>query len=509
MLRSPLRNLYDRLGARYPRVILTGIYPLAFLVVGGAVLLLDLYVEMSSRQLWRVLLVAEAATAVEIVAAVAVSLRLIAPANPWLRGDRSPGPAVAAWRALAGLPLRLLLYGRGLPVVANIVPISVYVTAELGYRLFPSVLAVAAGATVVLAYGTFVRFFAVELALRPVLEDASRDMPDGARLGRATVPLKWRLLVALPVINVVTGVAVVGVSTEQPSLRALGVGVLIALAVASTISLELMLLLLRSIVHPIEDLQRGTERVAAGDLQVRVPVLGTDETGRLAGSFNQMVAGLAERERLREAFGAFVDPGLAERVIHEGTVLEGEELEVTVLFVDIRDFTAFAERATAPEVVAQLNRFFELVVPVLMRHGGHANKFVGDGLLAVFGAPDRLLDHADCGLAAALEMVHAVREAYGGAVRIGVGLNSGPVVAGTVGGGGRVEFAVIGDTVNTAARVEEATRVTGDAVLVTEATFRLLRHHHGGFVTRADVPLKGKAEPVVLRAPRAAAAVGV
>src|SRR4029078_12927546 len=97
------------------------------------------------------------------------------------------------------------------------------------------------------------------------------------------------------------------------------------LAVSFTISLELSVLLLRSILEPIRDLQRGTERVARGDYSVRVPVMGTDETGALAGSFNTMVSGLQERERLREAFGAFVDPDVAERVLAEGTVLHGQQ----------------------------------------------------------------------------------------------------------------------------------------------------------------------------------------
>ena len=127
---------------------------------------------------------------------------------------------------------------------------------------------------------------------------------------------------------------------------------------------------------------------------MRVPVVSTDETGELAASFNAMVAGLDERERLREAFGAFVDPALTERVLAEGTDLRGEEVEVSVLFLDVRGFTAFAERAAAHEVVATLNELYEAVVPVILRHGGHANKFIGDGLLAVFGAPERHADHA-------------------------------------------------------------------------------------------------------------------
>ena len=130
-----------------------------------------------------------------------------------------------------------------------------------------------------------------------------------------------------------------------------------------------------------------------------------------------MVAGLEERERLREAFGAFVDPGLADRVLAEGTSLEGEEVEVTVLFVDIRDFTAFAERASAREVVAELNGFYDYVVPLLGHHGGHANKFVGDGLLGVFGAPDRLPDHADRASTRRSQIAEVVGEAYEGDLR--------------------------------------------------------------------------------------------
>jgi class 3 adenylate cyclase len=210
-----------------------------------------------------------------------------------------------------------------------------------------------------------------------------------------------------------------------------------------------------------------------------------------------MVEGLDERERLREAFGAYVDPSLAERVLEEGSDLAGEEVPVTVLFLDIRDFTAFAEHAQPKEVVAMLNDFWELVVPVLLRHGGHANKFIGDGLLGVFGAPERLPDHAERAVAAAREIVALVRERYEGEVGVGIGVNSGAVVAGTVGGGGRVEFTVIGDAANTAARVEELTRETGDELLITEATRCLLVHELAcDLEERGAVPLKGKSEVV-------------
>jgi adenylate cyclase len=504
MLRALLRLLLGKLGPRYPRVVLALVFGLTFPVALGGTFLLDRYVDLPPDQFWRIVAVTESAVALEVVAALWVAFRHLRPADAWLRGERTPRSAATAWRALAGLPLDLVRYAGGLPIALNIVPLSLYLAIELGRPLFPSVLVIGAGVVVALAYAMFLRFFGIELTMRPLLERIAADVPDGVELGRTTVPLRWRLLVGLPVINVITGVAVVGLATDEPSLRALGIGVLIALAVALTISFYLSLLLLRSIVGPIQDLQEGTRRVAAGDLSARVPVLGSDETGRLAASFNGMVAGLEERERLREAFGAFVDPLVADRIMGEGAGLEGEEVEVTVLFIDIRGFTAFAELASAREVVSELNRFYELIVPVLMRHGGHANKFVGDGVLAVFGAPEPLLYHADWGVAAALEIADVVRDAYEGELRVGVGVNSGPVVSGTLGGGGRLEFTVIGDTVNIAARVEEVTRATGDDVLITEYTRALLHEDYGGFRERGSVPLKGRTASVQLYAPVAA-----
>ena len=136
--------------------------------------------------------------------------------------------------------------------------------------------------------------------------------------------------------------------------------------------------------------------------------MSADETGVMAGLFNQMVAGLQEREKLHDAFGSYVDPELADRVLAEGAVLAGEEVEVTILFLDMRDFTSFAENSSPHEVVARLNELFDCVVPVLEHHGGHVDKYIGDGLLAVFGAPEPLIGHAEWGVAAAREIASVV-----------------------------------------------------------------------------------------------------
>ena len=160
----------------------------------------------------------------------------------------------------------------------------------------------------------------------------------GARLG---VPLRWKLLGALPLINVITGVVASGLSTDgSASLDDLGLDVVVAVVVAFTISFELVLLVTKSILRPVDDLLEATEAVKRGDLDARVPVVSGDELGELAGSFNEMMDGLSERERLRMAFGSYVDPEVAERVLEEGELLEGQEREVTVMFVDVRDFTA-------------------------------------------------------------------------------------------------------------------------------------------------------------------------
>src|SRR5204862_3589549 len=180
----------------------------------------------------------------------------------------------------------------------------------------------------------------------------------------------------------------------------LAVVVLIAIAVSATFSLVLTLLLADSITEPIGTLREAALRVGSGDLKTRVPLITTDESADLARSFNEMTAGLEARERIRETFGTYVDRDVAEHILREGTSLAGEEVELTALFLDIRNFTGIAERSPAPEVVSTLNRLFERVVPIIHAHGGHVDKYVGDGLLAVFGGPGRPPEHAEHGLRA-------------------------------------------------------------------------------------------------------------
>ena len=148
------------------------------------------------------------------------------------------------------------------------------------------------------------------------------------------------------------------------------------------------MLLSRSVTGPIAALRAGLTRVSAGDLEARVPVVAGDKLGELSHSFNQMAAGLSERERMREAFGTYLDHDIAPLILSGDFPREGVEVTVSIMFVDVRGFTAFAEgKAGDAQVIASLNALFEVMVPAVSRHGGHVDKFMGDGLLAVFGAP--------------------------------------------------------------------------------------------------------------------------
>jgi adenylate cyclase len=178
--------------------------------------------------------------------------------------------------------------------------------------------------------------------------------------------------------------------------------------------------------------------------------------------------------------------------------VEPEWAMVTVMFVDIRDFTTFADRSTARESVAYLNEFFAVVVPVVAAHRGHVNKLLGDGVLAVFGAPAWVPDHADRALDAALDLLAAVEVTLGGRCRIGIGLNSGLVLVGAIGADEMVEFGVIGDPVNVAARVQDATRDLDEPLLLTEATRLLLEREPSDLESRGTISLRGKAEPVAV-----------
>ncbi|HJR24446.1 MAG TPA: adenylate/guanylate cyclase domain-containing protein [Acidimicrobiales bacterium] len=355
----------------------------------------------------------------------------------------------------------------------------------------------------------------MRILFRPLLEELMPDLPLDAEPTRRGSSLRYRVLMACW-LGCMT-MSVVGAAVTRTQSTALDVFAM-SFLIGVPVSTYLLVLIGGGVVHPslepVRDLLAGTRRVAHGDYDESVPVTSADELGELATSFNQMQHGLQQRAALQTAFGSYVDPALTQRLLESGSsVFEGEDVEVTVLFADVRDFTGFASRIEPADAVAHLNRLFDVIVPVLHDHGGHANHYLGDGLLAIFGAPSPLERHADAALAAAIDLQRRVRAEFGRGLKLGVGINTGKVIAGTVGGGGRLEFTVIGDTVNVASRVEQATKETGDAILLTQATRDMLTAPLPRLTSRGGARFRGKHEPVVLyavnpfpRAPRGARA---
>ena len=261
-----------------------------------------------------------------------------------------------------------------------------------------------------------------------------------------------------------------------------------------------------AVAQPIHKLAAGTRRVAQGDLSVQFRVDTKDEMSVLAQAFNQMVVGLREREWLRDMFGRFVSQEVADAIRTGQVRLEGENRVVSVLFCDIRGFTSHSERHTPEEVVALLNEYLPIVVDAAQAHQGTVNKFGGDSTLVIYGAPKQLGESAYQAVLTALEMranLQALNvqlvERDEEPIRIGVGINTGIVLAGAVGPHARQEYTVIGDTVNLASRIEALNKDYSEYdILISGNTYDALgsRRSEFSFVDLGEVIIRGKAEGV-------------
>jgi adenylate cyclase len=260
----------------------------------------------------------------------------------------------------------------------------------------------------------------------------------------------------------------------------------------------------RSIAEPIRGVRSALARVEAGETDIEVEVDDASEVGLLQAGFNRMVAGLRERERLRDLFGRHVGEDVARRALEAGVGLGGEVREAAVVFVDVVGSTSLAAREPPAEVVARLNAFFAVVLDVVHAHGGWVNKFEGDAALAVFGVPTAAPDFAGCALATARELCRRIEAES--PLAAGVGVSAGEVVAGNVGAAERFEYTVIGDPVNEAARLTELAKERRPRVLASaEAVQRAGADEAGHWELRDEVTLRGRMEPTVLAVPAAAA----
>ncbi|MEX2044351.1 MAG: adenylate/guanylate cyclase domain-containing protein [Opitutus sp.] len=262
----------------------------------------------------------------------------------------------------------------------------------------------------------------------------------------------------------------------------------------------------RRLSRPIEQLAAHTRVIAAGDYRTPLLLHRSDELGRLADAFRTMTAGLEERDRVRDLLDKNVSPEVAAQLMRDGAALGGEEREVTILFADLRGFTTLSEKLIPHDLLTLLNRYLDRMSSEIERHGGIIDKFIGDAIMALFGAPLAQPDSANRAIAASLAMQDALaglnRELAGEGrpeLGIGIGINTARVVAGNIGSHRRLNYSVIGDGVNVAARLQSLTRTAEyRATIITSAATVSAATGPGAFRTRplGIVSVKGRAEPV-------------
>ena len=289
---------------------------------------------------------------------------------------------------------------------------------------------------------------------------------------------------------------------------ALGAASTVTFAVYVVLGVGLTLVLARSLTGRLREVAAAMERVRRGDLDVRLDVESRDEMGVVEDGLNSMVAALRDRERILHTFGRVVEPTVRDRLLAGNVRLGGELRTATVLFCDLRGFTAMSEQVPPGEVVVTLNEFFTALTTWVRGCGGFVDKFIGDSLLVVFGLFDESPDDAG-GAAAALRCALGVREQLAGLNRereqcgrtplaVTMGVHSGELLAGTIGADDRHEYTVVGDTVNVAARLQAACKERNCELLVSETTFRLAAT--AGFAPELDaldaLAVRGRNKPV-------------
>jgi adenylate cyclase len=264
----------------------------------------------------------------------------------------------------------------------------------------------------------------------------------------------------------------------------------------------------RSISKPVLQLAEGVRKIGEGDYSHRVEVPRGDEVGMLGDAFNRMSEGLAERDQVRDLLGKVVSPAVATELLRKDVTLGGEEREVTVLFSDLRRFTSISEARSPQEMLAMLNRYFTSMSAIVEKRGGVVDKYMGDAIMALFGAPLTHPDDADRALETALDMSDALDELNREweskgrrPLNIGIGINTDVVVAGNMGSQTRLNYTVIGDGVNLASRLEELTKTPEyeTRIIVSHST---LSKAKGRYQTRrlGEVAVKGKQNPTEIYA---------
>ena len=344
----------------------------------------------------------------------------------------------------------------------------------------------------------------VQRTLRPIVRAATLGcQPRLAVPGVfARLVLLWFLCSALP-IGVIAALVVLrwhGWLIQKSA--SLDVPVLVVSLAALLLGLPTMILTSRSIADPVGEVVDAMAEVEHGRIGTYVGAYERSQIGRLQTGFNRMVAGLAERDRLRDLFGRYVGTDVAHRAIEEGAALSGNVVEAAVLYIDLVGSTQLAESLPPQEVAEVLNDFFRIVVGAVDERQGLINKFAGDAALAVFGAPLRMSEPTGPAVAAL-----ATARALGAKLRqlpvdFGIGVSAGRVFAGNVGAENRYEYTVIGDAVNEAARLADLAKASDSRILCSAAAIdRADDAERGRWSESYSTVLRGRSEATQVSAP--------
>jgi adenylate cyclase len=299
----------------------------------------------------------------------------------------------------------------------------------------------------------------------------------------------WAVASAMPLLMLITVLAA-PVATAEDRIRTAVYMSLVGLGVGALTTATLA----RAVAAPLRTLRHALDRIAHGDLDVRVPIGSASEIGRLEHSVTELAANLRERERMRDVFGRHVGTEVAERALAGGLDLTGDVREVTALFVDVVGSVALSTELAPREFVAKLNRLLSIVVSATEGNEGLVNKFEGDAALCIFGAPIALPDDATPALQAARRIRDEV--AALGELDIGIGVARGLVFAGDVGTDTRLEFTVIGDAVNEAARLTAEAKHVPRRILVSQAVVdATVDGERANWVLHETIQLRGRKHP--------------
>lgn len=258
----------------------------------------------------------------------------------------------------------------------------------------------------------------------------------------------------------------------------------------------------RNLTRPVRSLLTSMRAVGEGDLDIRTPILTDDEIGRLASRFNMMIDELRDRELIKETFGKYVPRTVAQTILENKGEFRPQHRLATILYADIKGFTEICENLEPDSVVDLLNEYFTLIVEIIYRYNGVVNQFQGDAVLVTFNVPIDNHSHARDAIQTAVDIQRELKDhifSHGDSITTRIGVNSGNVVAGSVGADNRLNYTVHGDAVNTAARLESLNKEFGSLILVSEHTKNMaekLPDDDFDFAPKGDLTIRGKTETV-------------